>query len=329
MAITPSIAQILQCVAKVETTYGTDAAPTGGTDDALLIDSPTPFTPNISFIRARDHGTEFTRRKGTPAKRKYDVRVQFRTQGSGAAGATANGFSGQDALVQAAGITSTKNAGTSIVWTPAARASLKSATVWTSEDGVRRKSQGVYGTLTMSGAPDGFVLSTFEGNGLYNAVEDGANGTISGYTGGTARAEAFLNAAGTINNGSSMTSWVFDSFTFRTGSTNGDVDDANSSTGLNRLIFTDRDPDVEIVVMLDTDSSATIPFKTFEANLLAQTTHALTFSWGTTPNKCTVSIPTAQLAGLRPDVKNGYRIARVQYVAQHATNNSEFSFTWT
>lgn len=324
---TPSVAEILQCVAKVETVYGQDAAPVGGTDDALLYESSTPVNMDASVIRGKDHGTEFTHRKATVGMRANNWRAQWRMQGTGALGATANGFSGQAAIAQCCGITQTLNAGTSIVWTPAARAALKSASIWFAEDGERTKLQGCYGSLTLSGDPEGFVLANAEGLGKYNDPEDGANGVISGYVGGASRSEAFLNAQGTINNGSSMTNWVFDSFNFKVGASREKVRDANAQTGLHRILYTARDPDLEIVVMLDTDAAATIPYKTFHANMFAHTTHAVTFGWGTSPNRWLWSFPQAQLINVQRSVRNGYRIATMSYLVQHSTDNAEFSGT--
>lgn len=284
---TLSRSQILKCVAKVESTYGTDPTPAGGTDDALLVESATPVQLNVGVVDLRSHTGSFTRRVSIPTTRLYDVNCSWYVQGSGALGATANGWAGHGALIQAAAVTQTISAGTSITWAPSTIAALKSVTAYFYMDGVRYVVKGLVGTVSLSGRANDGVRCNFRGQGLYAAPD---TTDISGYTGGTDRAQAFIGATITLtrSGGSPYNAaggLVFEGFQFDTGTVVTPVMDATEATGIDTLLVTDRAERLRVDIALDANGSAAKTFAHWHTDALSQTWDVYSIKWGSGTGK--------------------------------------------
>ena len=315
-------------LAKVETTYGTDSAPAGNTDDVLAHDSFTPVGVDVRMVNpGTAHGTSLTQRQDIPTRRLARISFKFPMIGSGSAGSIAvNGFRGGDALLQSARMKRLTVATTSLTYSPQAFKSEDSVTIWAEMDGVLHKLTGVYGNVTFSGNAQGFVECRYEGVGEY-AVPTAAS--ISSWTGGSLTGEAFVGATTTYTGSGSAVDPVFDSFTFATNNVISEVDDADDANGMLRLLITDAAPTLQTVIALDADATGTPPYPALYDDLVDPTTQSVSIAWGTTPNLITMAFPEAQLTNVTPSSKNGYNIVTLDHKLTHTTANSEFSIAIT
>lgn len=330
MAFTVSRSRICPMMAVVETAYGsgaTDPAFAPAADGLLAYDSAVPISLDISRIELRPHGASFTHRSDIIAQRVAKLRFRCMLQGSGTAGdATIVGYKGFDALLQGCGVTST-DAGATLSYTPAAISALKSVAIRINMNGVVHTVQGAYGTFSSSGDPRNGNAVDFEFTGLYEAPL-ALTDQFDLWDGGAQRALGFLNLqSSTINNGSAYTE-VLKSYRFAMNATIEPIDDANSATGMWGLVYADRAPTLNVVVGLDTDSGANIAYPEWFANCFAGTTHAVAWTQGTVSgNKWTQSFPTVQVVNVTPQASGAHRSISIDYKVQHATDNTEF--TWT
>lgn len=331
---TPSIGRFVAVAAKVEGSYndGTTTA-AGGTDDVTIIDSSDPVGLNEQVITVQPHRSSFTQNVADMAGRSlWDVSLQGLVQGSGAAGAVANGFTGMSALWQAAGFTQTLNAGTSIVFTPSTYAAQKSVALKIETHGGFHSILGAYGDLEIFGSTAlGKARWMWRGTGLYNATPTLA--TLSGVT-APDRAESILGATAIItpSDGSAYNLaggfWV-DSFRYRVNAQPVPVEALNATTGgVARLLYVDRAPTLDLTLVCEMGTTNLDYADLYGDKLHATVRHALSLTWGTTPNQFAMSWPTMQLRTIgKPTNKNGYRVQTLSYKVMHATAESESTFT--
>ena len=150
---------------KLETTVGTDAAPTGA--NAVLIKSVTlepvaadtaertlirPFYGNYDAIVAATH-------------MKVDFEVDL--SGSGTAGTAPQ----LDALLQSCALAATTVAGTSVTYAPVSD-NLKSSSVYVNVDGINHKLTNARGTVSFNLAAKGLPTAKFSLMGAWNALTD-------------------------------------------------------------------------------------------------------------------------------------------------------------
>jgi len=329
----PSRERICATVAKVETTYGTDSTPAGGTDDVLAINSPNIVGFEASTFPFRPHGSSFTHRKDIIGARWQPVNLTFLLQGSGTAGdKVVNGFSGQSALLRSAGLKETVSAGVSIVYTPAAIADIASATLKTDPGGgVTKAVTGLMGNIVFAGNPEAGVECRYSGLGLYNAPVMSA---LTGWTGGTNRAQPCYNISGSITpSGGSAYTGVMDSFEWDLGIRVERIRDMNSATGMKRTLFVDRAPTLRLT--LATDLSTTdnnLQYDDIFGYLVNSTTHDLAWTLGDGAGagmEAAFAFNDAQLIRISEGSQNGYRTIQLQYKLQNATNEAEFTLTFT
>ena len=150
MAFTKTLTQNSPTVVKMGVNSTT---PTGGTDDLLTSGNPVKFQPNVSFINIRQHSNSFTKRVGIPARRFWDIGLQFYMQGSGGAGTIAiNGYAAIDALLRSTGMAVASSGGT-ITYTPATPtvAGTAKCEVWVENDGLLHKAQNSQGNIVFEG----------------------------------------------------------------------------------------------------------------------------------------------------------------------------------
>jgi hypothetical protein len=168
--------------------------------------------------------------------------------------------------------------------------------------------------------------------GLY---QDPIIGSIASWAVGATgadRAKPFLGVSLVINNGTdSWTGSTFLGFSLDLGNDIRQIPDANSSTGLKKLLFADRNPSITLDLCLDTDTAGVIvQANEFYINCLAQTTHDLGFNVnGGAGNITTFNVDTAQPRGPIIQDGDGYRTFQVPYKAQHATAEAELSIVFT
>lgn len=325
MAFTHVKTMISPSVVKV----GGTSTPAGGTDDLLTTGSAVKFQPRVDFIRFDTHSDSFTKRKGVPAARVWDVSCTTYLQGSGALGTVAiNGFASLNALFTAAMMTPTVTAGTSIAYAPATVAASGTAkcVVWGENHGLLHKANNVVGNIVFTGQPTGGMEVAFTGVGDY---AEPTVASISGFTGGATRFEPFLNVKGTITNSSGAYTPVITQVRFDRGVQTARILDANATTGIQENFVRDIRPSLTMSIAMDT-GAANVTYPNIYANLFASSTHAVVFTVGTaTGNKVAFSFPTAELTNVRLREGDGYLIGDLEYDVTHATDETEFSITIT
>lgn len=157
-------------LAKVETTYGTDATPDAAAD-ALLV-SGVDIRPQGDIV-TRD----FLRDTLTPlpfVRGVKWVQVDFQTElkGTGTAGQLpTNGWEGT--LFRGCGMKETVNAGVSVVYEPvSALTDIESLTLYVFKDGIFHKVLGCRGTFTLSGQVGRYITARWSFQGLYVSPVD-------------------------------------------------------------------------------------------------------------------------------------------------------------
>ena len=322
---------------KAETTYGTDPTLAGGTDDVTLINSDDPIKPDFEGIPVRPHGASFTHTiKDIIGKRKTRVDCSFLMQGASVLPVTTtvpavNGFTGNMAAWKSCGCTVTAAASTTVTIKPSTVAALESVYTKIEENGILWAIAGMYGNIRMSGGTgQPGVVCAYSGTGKY--IEP-TKATVSGFV-GPDRSEPALSVTASItpSGGSAYNAadgLILDNFTLDLGTQVNDVDDITEATGLEKLLFTDRRPTMQVVIAQDAHDTSALDFDEIFGDLTGRVVHAVSIAWGTTPNLFTLAGPTAQLINATPGSKNGYKTLTLDYFLQHATAETEWSITIT
>lgn len=163
-------------VAKIETTYGTDAGPTGAANSILVSD--LNITPIDAEMLDRDLLRPYLgSSQQIMAARSVQVSFSVELAGSGTAG-TAPKYG---PLLRGCGMAENITAGTSVAYSPVSTG-FESVTIWASYDGVLHKLIGARGSFKISADATTIPKLAFEFRGLFVPVVDG---TVTGidYTG--------------------------------------------------------------------------------------------------------------------------------------------------
>lgn len=159
-------------LAKIETTSGTDAVPTGAANAILTKNlSVTPMVTNfVSRDIVRPTLGNFTQ---IPASIYAKMDFEVELAGSGTAG-TAPGYG---PLLRACGLSETVSAGVSVTYAPVSGA-FESVTLYFNVDGVLHRLTGARGTVQIMMSVFGIPTYKFSFMGIYNAVTDTAAPTV-------------------------------------------------------------------------------------------------------------------------------------------------------
>jgi hypothetical protein len=167
------LARVRSILAKEETTYGTDASPTGA-DDAIQV-SALEISPAESEVLSRDLIRSYL--GNSPqliANTRVNVTFTVEYSGSGTAG-TAPQYG---PLLKACGMSETVVASTSVTYAPVST-SFDSVTMYIDNDGIRHIVTGARGTFTMSLNANQIPVYNFTMTGQYNAPTDTASPTLT------------------------------------------------------------------------------------------------------------------------------------------------------
>lgn len=156
----------LACLAKVETTYGTDSVPTGAAN-ALLLNDVT-LTPLDGEQVSRDLILPYFGNEGFVLAASF-TRVEFSIEaaGSGAAG-TAPAYA---ALLRACSLSETLTASTKAEYKPVT-ANPEAASIYANLDGVNHIMVGARGTVSLSLMPKQIPRFRFVMTGLLGPIAD-------------------------------------------------------------------------------------------------------------------------------------------------------------
>lgn len=332
---TKSLQEIYRCLAKVEVTRNSDPATTAGTDSVLLSEPPDwshdfRLAPtNVAIDDTLTH--QF---KDILQSAMMSVRLRGWMQGSGTLGSTSTaGFAGQDAIFQAAGMKSTATPSTGpIAYTPAAiYNSDEFKSVWLDMERhlETQEAGGTVGNLVISGTAQERVSWEFSGMAHYRAS---AIGSLRSSYALTDRTEVFTGVTGGIkpSDGSTYNSaggMILAGFSFNRGISVGTCIDAFSTYGINKFFVpTKPRPTFSVTIAAD-KAAANLDVADIPPDITGRTDHGVEFAWGTTPNKCIIAAPTAQLLGFTRAYANGYETLTLNYFLRHSTKETEFSIS--
>lgn len=304
-----SLGRKLAAAAKIETTYGTPPAFNQATDALLLYENQNPIQVEPNVIDIVPIRPSFTKVKSIIGRQLYRFSGVTFLQGPENLGAGTPWRFGP--LLRACGLQQTVNAASSIIYAPRS-SNFESLAMELYMDGYKHVMAGAYGTVTFEAAAGEGMRCTFDMTGLYAEPTVVA---IPAQTLETVKAPTFVSASAFIA-GQAV---VLKSVRFTLGVAVSERLDANAANALAGLIITDRNPTVEMVVEVDTF------FRNYFADLTAATTHALSWTLGTTSGNRTVfSFPQAQLTAHPYGDSNSIRTFNLSYKIQHSTDEAEF-----
>lgn len=162
----PKLIRKLAITAKIETTYNTDAAPTGAAN-AMLIRNAT-LTPIQLDTEGRVLIRPYLGNDEAVVTGSYQM-LQFEVElaGGGAAG-TAPKYG---PLLRACGVSETTNAGVSVVYGPVS-SGFESLSIYCNYDGTNFKLTGARGSVSMALNSKSIPVLKFNFLGLYNTIAD-------------------------------------------------------------------------------------------------------------------------------------------------------------
>ncbi|MFZ9654549.1 MAG: phage tail tube protein [Limnohabitans sp.] len=314
----PLLSRRRTLLAKIETTYGTDSVPVGGSNAILCRN--LDFTPLNVNIASRDLVRPFLGNfDQLIATVNAQVSFEVELAGSGAAG-TVPAFG---ALLRACGLSETVVASTSVTYAPVS-SGFESASIYFNVDGVQHRLTGCRGTVAMSLAAAQIPVLRFQFTGLYNAPSDVAVPSVT-YTQVTPLP---VNATNTTafqlySYAGNMSSFEFDlqaEIQYRELVSNG-------VTVSNRYIqYIDRKPQGSVVL-----EAVTMATRNYFTDALGTSTGNCTWQHGTTAgNRVTFTSAQADIINPAYSDDNGVQMLNIPLVFLPTTaGNNEFSLAFT
>ena len=163
-------------IAKIESTYGTDPTPVGGSDAIQVTNlEVTPIESDNVQAAAYQGFIGNSTRATLVANKRVSVTFDVELAGSGAAG-TAPAFG---PLLKSCGLSETTVASTSVTYAGVS-SSFDSATIYCFYDGTRHKITGARGSVSFNFTAGQFAVASFNFIGIYNAPDNTAlSGTFT------------------------------------------------------------------------------------------------------------------------------------------------------
>ena len=163
-------------IAKIESTYGTDPTPVGGSDAVQVTNlEVTPIESDNVQAAAFQGFLGNSTRSTLVANKRVSVTFDVELAGSGTAG-IAPAFG---PLLKSCGLSETTVADTSVTYAPVS-SSFDSATIYCFYDGTRHKITGARGSVSFNLTAGQFATASFNFIGIYNAPDDTAlSGTFT------------------------------------------------------------------------------------------------------------------------------------------------------
>jgi hypothetical protein len=295
-------------LAKTETTYGTDAVPTGAAN-AILVKNLN-VTPMDATLVTRDLIRPFL---GANMQLVADahVKIDFEVEiaGSGAAG-TAPGYG---PLLRACGLSETILASTSVTYQPVSTA-MDSATLYFQQDGAQHSITGACGDVEMTFKAKGIPTFKFSFVGIYNAPT-ATSLAIPTYT--KFIAPFVVNSTNTPTISVASYAPILDELTLKAGNTV----DFRSLVGAQYVQILDRQSAGQV-----TFEAVTPDVKDFFAIALANTNYPITLTHGVgAGNIVQVNVAAADLNNPTYTDNSGVQMMQIPYQAAPIVGNDEFT----
>lgn len=298
-------------LAKIESSYGTDPTPTGGSNAILVRNlEVTPIVANLvgrELIRAYLGDSE-----QKLADKHVEVNFEVEIAGSGTAG-TAPAYG---PLLRACGMAETLNSGVSAVYAPVST-SFESVTIYHNVDGVLHKITGARGTLQIDITARQIPVYKFKFIGIYNAPTDAS---LPSCTYSAFQNPLVANSTNTTDVSIfSVTSLVLQSFMLDVNN----VVDFRALIGSEYAHISDRRSNAEVnfeAVALSTFN----PFST----AVASATGALSITHGTASgNKVKIDAPAADVLNPNYFDDGGVVMVKCPFALTPSSGNDEFTIT--
>lgn len=300
-------------LAKAETVYSTDAAPTG-VDDAVLV-SNLSFSPAGQKMHARNVVTPTLGQLkqiygGALIQFSFDVEVK----GSGAAG-TAPEYG---PLLQSCGMSETVVASTSVTYAPASSA-IKSATIWFYQDGKLHKATGCRGTFNFTAPVGGPAIIKFTMTGHFVSETDVA---LTAPTYDATVPVPVISAAFTIG----AYAAIITQLAFDMGNTVATPGDVNAADGYGQIQIIDRDVNGSF-----NPEDTLIATKDFRAAWRAGTELALATGviGGVAGNRWQLTMPQVCYRDVTPGERDGLSVLDIKFGAAKSAGNDELTLAFT
>jgi len=301
-------------LAKIETTYGTDATPTPATD-AILVESPE-LTIADRKIERKNVKQFMGSNPIVPVGEGVKIKFKTELKGSGTAGTKPE----IDPLFRACNFTHTNTPGVSDSYDPNSNtSSAESITIYYYVDGLLVKLVGCRGMLSMTIKAADFGTIEWEFTGIFASPTDQA--MASGATFNQTVPPRFIGASFTID------SWagVIETLTVKVANEIAKRPSANAATGIlewfikERLVTGEIDP--EVVAMAT---------KNLWSMWSGASRVALTATIGTSAgNKCTISGPTVQLDTVKYGDRDNILTYAQPIIFTPNSGNDEIKFLFT
>lgn len=309
----PILTQKAMVLAKVETTPGTDAAPTAA-DNAILVSEPNYSVEADEIVRefARN---DFSQYPSVYGMRRGQMTFTVEVRGSGAAGTAPD----WGVLLRGCGMDETVVASTSVAYEPLTTG-LKTLTLWMYFDGLIHKMTAAMGTFSMTGTAGEIakVEFTFTGNFAAPIESAFAAGTYN------TTVPALVENAALAWNGSG-TGICAESFSIDMNNEVALRKCINADQGLSGVYISGRNPTggytPEVSGALSTS---------FWADWMASTTRSFTVAVGETAgNIMTVTAPDVQITGIGYGDRDNIKTYDIGLAFRRDAGDDELVFTFT
>lgn len=304
-------------IAKIESTYGTDPTPVGGSDAIQVTNlEVTPIESDNVQAAAYQGFIGNSTRSTLVANKRVSVTFDVELAGSGTAG-TAPAFG---PLLKSCGLSETIVSSTSVTYAGVS-SSFDSATIYCFYDGTRHKITGARGSVSFNFTAGQFAVASFNFIGIYNAPD------------GTALSGSFTvanQAAALEVNDTNMTTATFH------GETSQRIESFDLALN-NELIYKETASNKEVIItnrapggtaVIEAPAVGTIDYF---AKAVGVTTASSNLVLGATSGNI-VSLTTAQtdITGVSYGDTNGVISLSMPYLALPTTaGNNELSLVFT
>lgn len=300
-------------MAKIETSYATDAAPVVATDCVLLSGDPQHTPLNLDYVD-RDLVRAFLGQSDQLPTNAYSM-IEFDVE---VAGMKALGVATPTltALLRACAYAVTVTAGTSVVCAPVS-SGFESCTIYHNIDGQLQKMVGCRGTVDMEFPNNGLAKFHFKMMGLYAPPTDTAQGTAV-YT--DYKTPVVVNNVNTSAFSLFGFSGVMKSLKISSGN---DPVFRSLVGGTDQAIINERKAKGSLSIELPT-----ITAKDFWSIAKAGTTGALSITHGPAANRCKVDLPKFGPTNLKVSNDQGVAMLEMDTFILPNAGNDEISISF-
>ncbi len=317
----PQRSRLTLVTAKLEASYGTDAAPTVAANGQLMYTkvNPVAIAAKAFDVKALRQTLSPLPRVLVPASQKWTGESLL--QGSGSAGVAPR----LDALLQACQMSGTVAAGVSVTYAPSSALPLagapQSATIYTYLDGHVHQVPGAVGSFKLGGKPGEPIKVNFTMQGLYVSPVVQAN--PSGFTSDSFLATFMHNAALKLKSSLNPTYYypTFVAFDFDEGVKVAERGDASSTFAVKGFMPVERNPSLKLT--LEADFANRNFFPELEQGALLE---AYFFQGAAAGNTVLLGFPSAQLVDIKYGDANGVRTVELSMALVTATANADSEF---